>query len=282
MDFQEFRAEVCPYVIIRRKEGCQIKPLPLWRNADGKETMYCVGSHHGRSYVVEKEKNGRYIVSKGNGLSYTQYTHICTGEYGDNTWGMLLREDAIRDFEMGEEIASLGIKTNEMQYVIELEKSVMLTNGHRIKPVLLQYSVECPYRISDAVSLTLSERRECADNWPQINSYGNRHMAAAEILIKNLRTLHDHDILHNAIHAQNYTWALELLDFELACSPKHPYSDRESRNKVKDLFPREIIQTYEIIRMIADSLNEQVDYMLVDDLFAVYGFDLSKYSSEFI
>ena len=34
------------------------------------------------------------------------------------------------------EINSLGIKTNQMEYVLELEKDIVLTNGNIIKPIL--------------------------------------------------------------------------------------------------------------------------------------------------
>ena len=40
-------------------------------------------------------------------------------------------------------------------------------------------------------------------------------MIAADLLLHNLQILHKNEILHNAISEQNYTWALELLDFEL-------------------------------------------------------------------
>ena len=102
-------------------------------------------------------------------------------------------------------------------------------------------------------------------------------MIAANVLIRNLRIMHDNNILHNAIHEQNYTWALELLDFELACSPAHPYSSEDDIRHVKDLFPREILQTYVIINYIAAVLHEEIDFKKVDNLFAEYGFDIGQY-----
>ena len=103
-------------------------------------------------------------------------------------------------------------------------------------------------------------------------------MIAANVLIKNLRILHDHNILHNALSEQNYTWALELLDFELACSPTHPYNNEDDMKHVKDLFPRELMQTYVIINYIAGVLHEVINYSQVDALFAEYGFDLKQYA----
>lgn len=36
-----------------------------------------------------------------------------------------------------------------------------------------------------------------------IKHHDKKHMIAAEILVQNLRILHDHGILHNAIHSRN-------------------------------------------------------------------------------
>lgn len=245
----------------------------------GDKEMMCPSPLHGRSFVVGKVANDRYVISKGNGLSYTQYTFLHTGEFNDGTWGLLLRQDAERDFIMGQEIEALGIKTNHMEYVLELDVEVELLNGHKVKPYLLQYDVECPYRICDAAFMTQGQIQTEVKKWEQYNErgYKKKHMIAAYVLIRNLRILHDHDILHNAISEQNYTWALELLDFELACSPAHPYTSEDDMRHVKDLFPREIIQTYVVINYIAGVLREEIDYAEVDALFAEYGFDLNRY-----
>jgi hypothetical protein len=245
--------------------------------------MYCLGPLHGRSFVVRETDEGRYIISKGNGLGYTQYQLLDTGEFGNDTWGLLLQQDAERDFIMGQEIEALGIKTNHMEYVLELDVEIELLNGHRIKPCLLQYDVECPYRICDAAFMSQEEIHAEVAKWGKTNErdYSKAHLIAANMLIRNLRILHDHEILHNAIHEQNYTWALELLDFELACSPAHPYSSEDDMRHVKDLFPREVIQTYVIINYIAGVLREDIDFAEIDALFAEYGFDLNKYVVKF-
>ena len=258
-----------------------VNPIfPCLRNIYGGKEMFCPSPLHGRSFVVGRTDNGRYIVSKGNGLSYTQYQFLNTGEFGDDTLGLLLRKDAERDFTMGQEIEALGIKTNHMEYVIELEQEIHLPNGHTIKPVLLQYDVECPYRICDAPFMTQEQIQSEVAKWEHMNEKGfdQAYLIAANVLIQNLRILHDHKILHNAIHEQNYTWALELLDFELACSPTHPYEREDDRRHVKSLFPREILQTYVIINYIAGVLREDIDYAVVDALFSEYGFDIQRYA----
>lgn len=255
-------------------------PFPYLLNHEGEKKMICLTPLHGRSYVVGKTDKGRYIVSKGNGLSYTQLKFLNTGEFGDDTLGLLLRKDAERDFLIGQEVEALDIKTNHMEYVIELEREILLPNRHCIKPVLLQYDVECPYRICDAPFMPQEQIHKEVAKWEMMNDkgYDKAYLIAANVLIRNLRILHDHEILHNAIHEQNYTWALELLDFELACSPAHPYSNEDDQKHAKDLFSREITQTYVIINYIAGVLREEIDFAVVDALFAEYGFDIKKYA----
>ena len=255
-------------------------PFPYLCLQSGDKGMRCASPLHGRSFVVGRTQKGRFVVSKGNGLSYTQHTFLHTSEFNDDTWGLLLRQDAERDFILGQEIEALGIKTNHMEYVLELGGEVVLPNGHKVKPCLLQYDVECPYRICDAAFMSQEQILTEVAKWEKMNerSYDKAHMIAANVLIHNLRVLHDHNILHNAIHEQNYTWALELLDFELACSPAHPYTSEDDMRHVKDLFPREIIQTYVIINYIAGVLREEIDFAEVDALFAEYGFDLNQFA----
>ena len=275
------RIKVCSVAFSLLKKGeTQERFYPYIRDYEGDLEMVCLSPHHGRSFVVDRMDNGRYIVSKGNGLSYTQQILLNTGEFGDDTLGLLLRKDAERDFIMGQEIESLGIKTNHMEYVLELEREIHLPNEHIIKPVLLQYDVECPYRICDAPFMTPKQIQSEVNKWERMNDKGvdQAYLIAANVLIRNLRILHDNEILHNAIHEQNYTWALELLDFELACSPAHPYERENDQRHVKSLFPREVLQTYVIINYIAGVLREDIDYAVVDDLFAKYGFNIHRYA----
>lgn len=276
---QEFNAKEVPYINIRSND-VSTAPIPYLRDSLGDKRMVCLSPHHGRSFVVG-EQDGRYIVSKGNGLSNTQYTHLYSGEFDDYTWEFLLEDDAIRDFEMGIEIHDLGIKTNIMQYVMKLENKICLTNGHVLSPILLQYSVECPYRICDAAYMPKEEIWKQVALWEKYNrkGYTQSYLVAAEVLVNNLRILHSNRVLHNAIHPQNYTWALELLDFEISCSPKHPYTLEEETHFVKELFPREIMQTYDVINHIASCLNETINHAKVEDLFSQNGFDIRNCTS---
>lgn len=275
-----FKCESVMYTLLHSIDGAY--PIyPYLRSCDGDKEMCCLSPNHGRSYIVGQLDNGRYVVSKGNGLSYTQYALLNTRQFGDDTLGLLLRQDAERDFLLGQEVEKLGIKTNHMEYVLELEKEITLPTGHSLKPALLQYDVECPWRISDAPFMSTSQIWNEVYKWEKLNDrgYKDNYMIAANVLIRNLRVLHDNDILHNAIHEQNYTWALELLDFELSCSPAHPYEQEDDRRHVKDLLSREITQTYAVINCIAAVLHEDIDFERVDNLFAEYGFDISRYQA---
>ena len=280
--FSKYKAATCDFQIIMSSDN-SLPVHPDLRDANGDKLMWSVSIEHGRSFVVNKTVDNRYIITKGNGLSYSTASFLNTSEFGDDTWGLLLKKDAIRDFTLGKEIEALGIVTNKMEYVLELQSEINLPNGHIVKPVILQYSVKCPYRISDAAFMRKDDMANAVDKWEAFNTAGHeaKYLIAAEVLIKNLRILHDNNVLHNAIHAQNYTWALELLDFELACSPKTPYEREDYQRHAIDLFPREIMQTYQVINYIACALGEKINFSQVDNLFKSYGFDIGNFVCKF-
>lgn len=156
----------------------------------------------------------------------------------------------------------------------------MVPNTSRIiKPVLLQYNVACPYRLEDAQFIDRNTILDEVEKWQIFNLRNRRlnYLVAADVLINNLRIMHDHAILHNALTTHNYTWALELLDFELAHSPNYPYSNEDDRRHVKDLYDREVLDVYKIIIFIAGILREEVDNRLLDNIFDEYGFDIEQY-----
>lgn len=273
---EEIKCKECGYDVLCQNGDSTYPIYPNIRDTDGDKVMINVSPTHGRSYIVGEMGNGRFVISKGNGLSYSLYNFINTREIGDETLGLLLKKDAIRDFKMGIEIESLGIKTNKMEYVLELENTITLPTGNIVHPVLLQYDVECPYRISDAAFMEKRDIEMYVERWGT-SEFTNKHLQAADILIRNLRILHDHGILHNAITVHNITWSLELLDFELACSKTNPYDLEEERRHVKDLFPREIIGTFQIIRYIAGVLKEKTSNKDIENIFNEYGFQLKEY-----
>jgi hypothetical protein len=273
-----FKAKAVDFEIIK-STGKHFIPYPCMRSNDGDKDIMCVSPLHGRSFVVGKNDRNRYTVSKGNGLSYTSHSFLNTIEMGIESWGLLIEKSAVRDFNIGIDIRSKGIKTNEMEFVLKLDYLIKFQNlSEMVYPYLLQYNVECPYRICDAAFMSQKEIRFELDKWENFNSkrYKEKYLIAADVLIKNLRIMHSNNILHNAIHIQNYTWALELLDFELARTPNHPYN-AENEKRFPVLYHREIIQTYEVINYIAWCLRENIDYQQIDSLFADYGFDLQQY-----
>ena len=273
-----YSAQEVEYSILY-KNPTNVNPFPLLKCNTGNSTLYNIcPATHCRSFVISKTDD-RFIVSKGSGLSYTEWTFLNTGEFGDDTLGLLLKQDALRDFHIGNEIASLGIRTNRMEYVLELNTRVTLPNGNAIKPILLQYDVACPYRIADARFMSEEMIRSEVNKWEKANTrhHKKKHMVAAEILVHNLRVLHDHGILHNAIHSGNYTWALELLDFELAHTPSYPYEQDDYKRHVPCLMPREILQTYNVIIEIASILNESINYKEIDNLFTRYDYNLERF-----
>ena len=254
--------------------------FPLIRNQNGTEKLYSVSPIHGRSYVVGRTDEDRYVVSKGNGLAYSEHSFLYTPEMPSDVWGLLLKEDALRDFHCGQDVQALGIKTNQMECVLELDYPIHIAQTDvDLKPVLLQYDVECPYRIADTPFMEKELIRAEIEKWQQYNrkGYSDNYLIAAEMLISNLRIMHDHEVLHNALTYENLTWALELLDFELCRTPQHPYTKGDYERHVCNLYDREVIDTYKIIIYIAGCLRETVDFKKVDVLFKDYGFNLEKF-----
>ena len=261
MDMEQYHAIPYPYLIM----------------TTGNIIIHSVSPLHGRSFVVGKHYDGRYIVTKGNGLCYSQHTFLYTTEMPTDVWGLLLLEDALRDYNCCQDVQALGIKTNQMECVMELDYPIYIAQTDTtIKPAILQYNVECPYRISDAAFMERSQIDDEVKKWRQYNhkGYTQNYLIAAEVLISNLRTMHDHEVLHNAINEQNYTWALELLDFELCRTPQHPYNNTDYERHVPSLYSREVIQTYVIINYIAGVLREDADFRKIDNLFREYGYDI--------
>lgn len=271
-------ADLLPYNIVAEKKHI---PYPCLRSDGGSKEMWCVSPIHGRSFVIGRHDDGRYIVSKGNGLAYTQHTFLYTPEMPTDVWGLLLKKDALRDFYCGQDVQALGIKTNQMECVMELDVPIHIVQTNvDIKPCLLQYSVECPYRIADAGFMDRSQIKQEVEKWKIHNAkgYGKNHLIAADVLINNLRIMHDNGVLHNALTYENLTWALELLDFELTHTPRHPYDNEDYIRHVPSLFDREIMDTYKLIIYIAGVLREEVDYKVIDTMFLEHGFDINKYT----
>lgn len=268
------------YKLIAKTSAC-VKPILYIHNLSREDSqIYSVSPIHCRSFIVGKHDNGRYIVSKGNGLSYSQYSFLHTPELPLNVWGLLRKEDALRDFYCGQDIQQLGIKTNQMECVLETDFPLHIQQtGENLYPVLLQYNVECPYRIADAGFMDMNMIRNEVVKWQMINykGYNKNYLIAADVLIGNLQKMHNNGILHNALTYENITWALELLDFEVCHTPQHPYSNSDYLTQLPDMYDREIFDIYKLINYIAGVLREKIDYSIVDRMFMDNGFDIYKY-----
>lgn len=274
----KYEAIMLPYDLLL--QNVQSQPFPFLSHKGGGVSMYNISPIHCRSFVVGQHEDGRYIVSKGNGLSYSEYRFLYTPEMPTDVWGLLRKEDAIRDFYCGQDVQALGIKTNQMECVLELDYPIYIPQTQEtLNPCLLQYNVECPYRIADAGFMKPEQIWKEVHKWEKLTdkSFQEDYLIAADVLIRNLKIMHNNGVLHNALTFENLTWALELLDFELCHTRQHPYSKEDYARHVPDLFDREVIDTYRLIIYIAGILHQQVDFQLIDNMFLEYGFDLRKY-----
>lgn len=255
---------------------------PFVRNDDGELNMEIISPNHGRSFLLKKNNDFQWVIGKGNGLSYSTQTSLITSLYDSDTWGRLSLKQAIRDFDIGIEIAALGIKTNRMEYVLSLPFNVIF-NGKEGKAALLQYSVECPYRIVDFAFIPKQLLNAHITNWKPIQDMDMdvpKHLIASDRLFYNLSLLHKYGVLHNAITPQNYTWALELVDFEASHTPNTPFGTKQYQSYIPMLMDMEIIQTYEIVNYIAWCLNEECDYTAIERIMSSYGFSLKTINDE--
>lgn len=258
-------------------------PFPYVKNANGSFVMKQVSPLHGRSFLVDQVSDTEWIISKGNGLGYSSKPFLLNSDIDSDTWGGLSAEQAIRDFDIGCEIRGFGIKTNQMQYVLELPYKIIF-RGQECHAALLQYSVECPYRIvdfpfcpKDILSLYIAKWQPIKKLRTEIMT---KHLIAADILYYNLSKMHQNGILHNAITPQNYTWALELVDFEASHTPNIPFGTKEYQSYIPMLMDMEILQTYEIINYIAWCLGEMPDYKSIERIMDSYGFQLKQNDNE--
>ncbi len=239
---------------------------------------------HGRSLICSFNSiKERFTITKGNGLTYFPFGFVSTEELEDYAWGYLRKTDAIRDYNSGEFIHNLGVHTNIMEAVYTLEPQLFKFSNKsvEIQPTILQYNVTCPYRISDIPFLSNKVVIHFTSKWPEFFkiSYKEKHCIAAEVLLKNIRIMHENDVLHNAIHSQNYTLSLELLDFELSRTPVTPYVNVYDELAYKKLQKREIIQSLEIVNHIALFFKEKVNSRLLRQIMIKNGFENYLYPS---
>jgi hypothetical protein len=263
--------------ILFSQDGVKYYPKIVTVNKSN-EKLFSASPLHGRSIIVDYNPEfKRYIITKGNGLTYFPFGFISTEEFDSNAWGYLRKKDAVRDFKSGSYISELGVLTNEMEAVYTLkEESVRFSNCiNKLNPTLLQYSVLCPYRIADIPFLSKALVTSFVKNWANTFNDENDdlHCIAANILLKNIKIMHENNVLHNAIHSQNYSLSLELLDFELSRTPLTPYDNDVDEQSFEKLQKREIIQSLEVVNQIAFYFKENINNQILRKIMIKYGYE---------
>ena len=270
------QASILPFSLIRKSVGVTQEAFPLFIESGGAFQLYCPSPIHGRSAVVKYSDN-QYTVIKGCGLTYTSFSIIQSSGFDNHIWGLLAEEDAIRDYSIGLEVSSIGIRTNKMEYVLKLNRKINVrgANVEYIYPFLLQYKVNCPYRLADFPFVDKTIIKSFVNNWRNYCKCEHKefHMQATDIIVSNLSILHSNGVLHNAMNIQNYTWDLELLDFEAARTNHYKYPVDYELN-VPTFMQEEIIQSYQIISYIAWALGEEINFHKVESVYSKYGFNL--------
>lgn len=184
---RKHKARALEYDLLCSKVN-QEEIYPYIRDIEGDKQLFCISPIHGRSYAICQKKNGNWIVSKGNGLSYSMHSFVNVSEFDSYIWGGLSKENAIRDYNIGNEVRNLGIKTNVMEAVLELDAQ-LFDKGTLVRPCLLQYEVECPYRLCDFPFMPINFRNKIVASWFKIDSvYSELYLIAAEVLIRNLQS----------------------------------------------------------------------------------------------
>ena len=248
--------------------------FPILLNEKGTLDTVCPSPFHGRSVITHYHKETqKYIVIKGCGLTYFPYNFINTGEMGDATWGLLREGDGTRDYLCGDYISKLGIYTNKMEAFLKITDVTFKTEGKSIHPFILQYSVDCPYRLADAPFLPKETIMKYVKRWNEFGvNHKKKHLIVAEVLFKNLKIMHSNNVLHNAIHVQNFTISLELLDFEIARTPEMPHNKADELI-FKDLFKREVFHCLEIINFICYLFKEDMNSNELEKILKKYGYN---------
>lgn len=75
-----YAAQEVEYSILYKNQT-DVKLFPLLKSNTGSTPLYNIGPTHFRSFVFSKIDNHGFIVSEGNGLSYTEWTFLNTGDF---------------------------------------------------------------------------------------------------------------------------------------------------------------------------------------------------------
>lgn len=75
-----YAAQEVEYSILYKNQT-DVKLFPLLKSNTGSTPLYNIGPTHFRSFVFSKIDDHGFIVSEGNGLSYTEWTFLNTGDF---------------------------------------------------------------------------------------------------------------------------------------------------------------------------------------------------------
>jgi hypothetical protein len=235
----------------------KIYPFLIEKNSKSRNCGYIVSSFHGRSIIVDyNNKEDKYIILKGCGLTYTSNNFINCNEYKDygHLWGYLDYESANRDFTIGNYCKTIGINTGDYQYVIKLNHKISASKLRNLYPYLLQYSVKCPFRLYDLplIDKTFAYKHLDVVKKSKLTYYES----FAKILFNQLLILHNNNVFYNGINPMNISAQCELLDWESSRTDTMPYRDSFEKEYHK-LLGREILNIFNVCYFISIFTKEK-------------------------
>lgn len=219
-------------------------------NGQNHQNGFLVSSFHGRS-IVTNYSDGYYRILKGVGFTLYDKTIINLCEYFDNhIWGVLSKKDAIQEYDFGHLAYSKGVYCPIYESVYSLSKNNYSGVGiKRIQPVILQYRVHSPVRISDAAFF---EKSILINHIEQLyNTNESIQKQFIDRCVNNLSSLHNNYLFYNSLNIFNVCLSGEFLDFENSLSDSH--SDFSEMQKY---MPRELINLMFVIHAFASVINE--------------------------
>jgi hypothetical protein len=254
------------YSIIKSNDGNEtIYPYLIGDYSDDKKEGSVVSSFHGRSVIINEINNNEFIILKGCGLTYTNNNFIDCNEFEDygHLWGYLDIESANRDFTIGNYCEKIGINTGNYQFILRLNQQISTYNQNGLYPFILQYKIKCPIRLYDLpfVSKKVAYfhlNRVKEETLTYYESFG-------KILFQQLLILHNHNVFYNGMNTLNISAQCELLDWESSSIDDLPFGN-DFDSKCKDLFPRELLNVFNICYFISIFTKEKYDPIKIERL----------------
>lgn len=219
---------------------------------------------HGRSVSICKS-NKKWIVIKGAGCPYMKYPYTITPENKNRYWGLITKDECLREYYFMNKVNSLGVKTSTFLSINKLIGDFKTS----IQPYNLIYSLETPLRLIDLDFLNPEQKKLIKNKLLNKSKYKKLHLHFIDVISEYLLTLYSNGIIHNSLSTHNITLSLELIDFEASF-------ERETceEGEFNKLIPREIVQLREIGFSIAYWFEEKYNINDVEDIIHSKRFDL--------